>query len=236
MFSKSKHGCFIGSMCLVAIGFFCMVVDPEPFGFGILTLWVAPMFLLSGFILPALVIMGPSLKVKKIVEIIRKDPLLHLVSSAVFLATLSLYTITLEPTGSLWDCSEFIAAAYKLQIPHSPGNPLFLLCARIFSMFAGEETTRVAWCVNMMSAVFSALTVYVVFHLIVQLIQQTRRKHEKRTPFSVLFSALVGSLCLAASDSFWFSAVDWFKSIITVCTSFRYRLLYPVIKVVVKDC
>ncbi|HQH41853.1 MAG TPA: DUF2723 domain-containing protein, partial [Bacteroidales bacterium] len=53
------------------------------------------------------------------------------------------YLLTLEPTASLWDCGEFISSAYKLQVGHPPGAPLFMLMARFFSFFAGGDVTRV---------------------------------------------------------------------------------------------
>jgi hypothetical protein len=40
----------------------------------------------------------------------------------VFIIALVTYYITLEPTASWWDCSEFIISAYKLEIGHPPGH------------------------------------------------------------------------------------------------------------------
>ena len=79
-----------------------------------------------------------------------------------FLVALVVYTMTLEPSVSLWDCGEFISASYKLQVVHPPGAPMFLLFGRLFSMFAGDPT-GVAVAVNMLSAVTSALTVLFTF-------------------------------------------------------------------------
>ena len=57
----------------------------------------------------------------------------------------------MEPTTSLWDCGEFIATAYKLEVMHPPGAPLFMIMARFFSIFAsGPETA--AKMINSMSA------------------------------------------------------------------------------------
>ncbi|MDQ3536353.1 MAG: DUF2723 domain-containing protein, partial [Bacteroidota bacterium] len=55
-----------------------------------------------------------------------------------FLATL-IYTLTVEPTASFWDAGEFIAAAYKLQVPHPPGAPFYLLVGKMFSFLAGGD-------------------------------------------------------------------------------------------------
>ena len=56
---------------------------------------------------------------------------------AVFLAAAITYLMTIEPTASLWDCGEFIASGFKLEVGHPPGNPVFMIMARFFSMFAG---------------------------------------------------------------------------------------------------
>ena len=57
------------------------------------------------------------------------------------------YGLTIEPTASLWDCPEFIACGYKLEIGHPPGAPFFMLVANLFAQFAvshhyasGQET------------------------------------------------------------------------------------------------
>ncbi|RMH71084.1 MAG: DUF2723 domain-containing protein [Gemmatimonadetes bacterium] len=79
----------------------------------------------------------------------------------VFLFTLAIYTITLAPTTSFWDSGEYIACAYILGIPHPPGNPLYVLIGRLFSMIPyGEE---VAWRVNFMSALSTAFSVMLIF-------------------------------------------------------------------------
>ena len=72
------------------------------------------------------------------------------------------YLLTAEPTASFWDCGEFIAAAYKLQIGHPPGAPLFLLMARLFAVLA-PNPDKVAWMVNVFSALLSAFTILFLF-------------------------------------------------------------------------
>ena len=49
-----------------------------------------------------------------------------------FIIALFTYGLTVEPTTSFWDCGEYIATAYKLQVGHPPGAPLFLLLAKRF--------------------------------------------------------------------------------------------------------
>src|SRR5688572_11772243 len=86
----------------------------------------------------------------------------------VFLISLAVYTITIEPTASFWDCGEFIACSYKLLVPHPPGAPLFLLIGRLFSMLAADENS-VAVMVNMVSALSSAFTILFLFWTITYL-------------------------------------------------------------------
>ena len=74
----------------------------------------------------------------------------------VFAIATATYTATVEPTGSFWDCGEFIAVSYKLMVPHPPGAPFFLLVGRMFSLLAGSDVTQVAFWVNMVSVLCSA--------------------------------------------------------------------------------
>ena len=75
----------------------------------------------------------------------------------------SVYIFTAEPTVSFWDCGEYIATAYKLQVGHPPGAPTFQLFGRIFTMFAGDDVTKVAFCINTMSALCSGFTILLLF-------------------------------------------------------------------------
>ena len=76
-----------------------------------------------------------------------------------FLVSAIVYIITVEPTASFWDCGEFILSAFKLQVGHPPGAPVFMLMARFFTLFAGSDTSKVAIMVNLMSALASAATI-----------------------------------------------------------------------------
>jgi heme/copper-type cytochrome/quinol oxidase subunit 4 len=81
----------------------------------------------------------------------------------VFAIALITYTLTVERTASFWDCGEFIACAFKLQVPHPPGAPFFLLIGRLFSLFAFGDLTNVAYWVNMVSVLSSAFTILFLF-------------------------------------------------------------------------
>ena len=89
----------------------------------------------------------------------------------VFLIAAYVYLVTIEPTTSLWDCGEFIASSYKLQVGHPPGAPFFMIMGRFFSLFTGD-TTRVAMMINAMSALVSAFTILFLFWTITHLLRK----------------------------------------------------------------
>jgi hypothetical protein len=121
------------------------------------------------------------------------------------------YILSLEPTASFWDPGEFIAVSYKLQVPHPPGAPLFLLIGRMFSLFAGD-VTQVAWWINLSSALFSGATILFLFWSINMLALKLwgirHEEPETGKKLAIIGAGLVGSLAYAFSDSFWFSAVE----------------------------
>ncbi|HZB12065.1 MAG TPA: DUF2723 domain-containing protein, partial [Chryseolinea sp.] len=207
MFSRKDLSFFLAALLLAAVAYTLMVVDPVEYGFGILTLWIAPPLLLVAFCLPVIGISGVIVNYRQRWRDIKKNPAKQLGGVGVFIIALVIYLITLEPTASLWDCSEFIASAYKLQVPHSPGVPLFLLIARLFSMLVLDDIAMVAPAMNAMSALFSALAVFITYHLIYRF-AVLMDGGEKTPGILPVCAALCGSLCVAFSDSFWFSAVE----------------------------
>ena len=129
-----------------------------------------------------------------------------------FLTALIVYTLTLEPSASFWDSGEFIASAHKLQVVHQPGAPLFLMLGKVFSLLAGDDTSRVAFWINMCSAVASAATILFLFWTITALAKKVLSKVEENLSnwelITIMGSGLVGALAYTFSDSFWFSAVE----------------------------
>ncbi len=75
----------------------------------------------------------------------------------------TVYVMTMEASGSFWDCGEFISSAYKLQIPHPPGAPLFVLLGRFFIILFGDNPHTAARAVNFMSAIASGLAILFLF-------------------------------------------------------------------------
>ncbi|MGV3508642.1 MAG: DUF2723 domain-containing protein, partial [Sphingobacteriaceae bacterium] len=127
-----------------------------------------------------------------------------------FLIAAITYALTLEPTSSFWDCGEFIASAYKLQIVHQPGAPLFIMIAKVFSLIAGDQT-QVAFWMNMSSALASAATILFLFWTITALARKilTQGEQPNQTQLiTIMGSGLVGALAYTFSDTFWFSAVE----------------------------
>ena len=124
------------------------------------------------------------------------------------------YLSTLEPTASFWDCPEFIAQGFKLEIGHPPGNPVFILVARIATMFAGGDVALVSKCVNAMSGLLSAATILLLFWSITALVKRLivdDGNEERMTAgqyLAVMGSGLCGALAYTWSDTFWFSAVE----------------------------
>ena len=116
----------------------------------------------------------------------------------VFAIALVTYVLTVERTASFWDCGEFIACSYKLQVPHPPGAPLFLLIGRLFSMLAMGDVTQVAYWINMVSVVSSAFTILFLFWSITLLARKILGKQDDELSMgeiiAVVGSGLVGSL------------------------------------------
>lgn len=128
----------------------------------------------------------------------------------VFLIATIVYFMTIEDTVSLWDCGEYITAAYKLEVGHPPGAPFFMVLGRLFSFFAAPENVAV-W-INRLSALSSSATILFMFWSLTLLLRKIATRGNsilsKADQFAIYGSAFVGSLAYTFSDSFWFSAVE----------------------------
>jgi hypothetical protein len=133
----------------------------------------------------------------------------RLVAAGVFVFALVLYALTVSPSASFWDPGERIAVAHGLQIPHPPGAPLYMLIGRLFSMFV--PAAYVALSVNLVSVLASALTVTLTCFIIVRLVGEWKGPRATWGPADRLTAyggGVIGALALAASDSFWFNALE----------------------------
>ncbi|MEJ2880331.1 glycosyltransferase family 117 protein [Pedobacter sp. GR22-6] len=126
-----------------------------------------------------------------------------------FATALIVYTLTLEPTLSFWDCGEFITAADKLQVGHQPGAPLFLMIGKLFALLAAGDTAKIAYWMNFSSALFSAATVMFLFWTITALASKCYPgKRSMNERLGIIASGAIGALAFTFSDTFWFSAVE----------------------------
>ena len=136
----------------------------------------------------------------------------NIVGWCVFMIATIVYFLTLETTVSWWDCGEYISTAYKLQVGHPPGAPLFQMLGRFFSLFAFGDVTKVALMINAMSALCSSFTILFLFWTITLLAKKLWMKDGEDSPsankFNVLAAGVIGALAYTFSDTFWFSAVE----------------------------
>ena len=129
----------------------------------------------------------------------------------IFAIAVIVYGLTIEPTASLWDCPEFIACGYKLEIGHPPGAPVFMLIANLFSHLA-SDTAHVAMMVNLLSALLSAGCIFFLFltitHLAKKLVCPEVENLTIPNVITIEACGVVGALAYTFSDTFWFSAVE----------------------------
>ncbi|MFD2599970.1 protein O-mannosyl-transferase family [Sphingobacterium corticis] len=122
------------------------------------------------------------------------------------------YVLTADSTTSWWDTGEFIASAYKMQIVHQPGAPLFLMIQNIFSNLAGGDASKIAFWMNVGSAICSGMTIVFLCWTITALVRKVMVKRNETpdgiTSFQILSAGAIGALAYAFTDTFWYSAVE----------------------------
>ncbi|MCQ2336544.1 MAG: DUF2723 domain-containing protein [Paludibacteraceae bacterium] len=130
---------------------------------------------------------------------------------AVFVISMVTYALTVEPTASFWDCPEFITTAFKMEVGHPPGAPFFMLTGKVFSLFASDPS-QVAYMINILSALFAALTImflyFTITHLVKRLMVGIDNIPSLTESIEIIGSGIVGALVYAFSDTFWFNAVE----------------------------
>jgi hypothetical protein len=155
----------------------------------------------------------------------------------VFAITASVLAAAAEPTGSLWDCGEFISGAYKLQVVHPPGAPVFLLVGRIFAWIASlvsSDPAAIAYGVNLLSAVSTAFAATFICWgttILARLALLGRDNEAEMTQgqsIAVLAAGLVAGLTTAFTSSIWFSAVE--GEVYAMSTFFTCLTLWSVLK------
>jgi len=130
----------------------------------------------------------------------------------VCLVACTVYIMTAEAGGSLWDCGEFVSSCYKLQVPHPPGAPLFVLLGRFFIIVFGDNPNTAAKAVNIMSALASGFTILFLFwtitHFARKIVAKGKATLSMGDIWTVMGAGAVGALAYTFSDSFWYSAVE----------------------------
>jgi hypothetical protein len=135
----------------------------------------------------------------------------NIVGWLVFLVASYTYISSIEPTGSFWDCGEFIATAHKLEVGHPPGAPVFLMLARIFILFGGDNVRMYPIMVNILSALMSAFTILFLFWTVTAMARKIVigvNPLTKDKIIAVMGAGAIGALAYTFCDSFWFSAVE----------------------------
>lgn len=140
-----------------------------------------------------------------------------------------------EPTGSLWDCGEFISGAYKLQVVHPPGAPVFLIVGRLFTWVAkmfSDDPANIAYSVNLLSALCTAATALFICWstTILARLMLLERGEEPvgGQAVAVLGAGIVAGLVTAFTTSIWFSAVE--GEVYAMSTFFTAMTLWAVLK------
>src|SRR6202012_2047395 len=129
-----------------------------------------------------------------------------------FLIAFITYMLTLEPSVSFWDCGEFISCAYRLQVAHQPGYPLFAMLGKAFSLLSFGDVTKVPYYTNMGSAFASGATIMFLFWTITAIAKKLLVKRGEEVDsykqLLIMGGGWVGALAFTFTDTFWFSAVE----------------------------
>lgn len=133
----------------------------------------------------------------------------------VFAITFVVFASTVERSGSLWDVGEFIAGAYKLQVVHPPGAPLFLMVGRVFALLAdlfSSNPADIGFMVNLLSGISTAFAGMFTAWICIRLSRHglTGRGEETTSGqnFAMFFGGIAAGLAGVFATSVWFSAVE----------------------------
>ncbi|HET7152542.1 MAG TPA: DUF2723 domain-containing protein, partial [Candidatus Kapabacteria bacterium] len=134
----------------------------------------------------------------------------RIIAGGIFLISLTQFSITAQAGVAFWESGVFAAAAGALQVSHPFGSPLYLLVGRVFhvilyTFFSGYQ----AWHITMVSVVASALTVMLLYLVLVNIIRIWRENIETKTDTVITYgAAAIGALSLSFSDAFWHNATE----------------------------
>lgn len=141
-----------------------------------------------------------------------------------FLVILISYAMTVQPSVPFWDCGEFTAASTWQQVCHPPGAPLFLMAGRVMQIII--PFGDLGWRVNMLSVLVTAVSVWLLYFIIVKTILNYRSKEIEgmADALSVYGSALVGALAFGFCDTVWFNGVE--SEVYAASTFFTTMVVY----------
>ena len=109
-----------------------------------------------------------------------------------------LYALTLAPAPTWWDTSEYIATAHTLGIPHPPGNPLFVVLGRVWSVLLAPLGLPPAVRINLLAATTSAGASFLFFLIAHRTLVQLRGRGPE-----ALIGAGVAVLVSATAFTVW---------------------------------
>ncbi len=103
----------------------------------------------------------------------------------------------MDRSASWWDCGEFIATSWLLEVGHPPGAPFYQLVAHCMMLLSFGNPMLVAPLSNFLSVVCGSFTVCLLYLTITEL-----------TPGNQRLGAIIGAMCYLFCDTAWFSAVE----------------------------
>lgn len=127
-----------------------------------------------------------------------------------FLIAFLTYAFTMERTGSLWDCGEFLSCTYKMQVAHPPGTPMYMMIGKIFSLLSFGDETKVAMFINLLSAFSSAFCAFFFYHssvILLNLLFNKKGEAGTRTQM-IMFASFIGAVASGFLDSMWFNSIE----------------------------
>jgi hypothetical protein len=135
--------------------------------------------------------------------------LIHrIIGLIVYLFSVTVLFLTVQPSVSFWDCGELSAASYFLQVTHPPGAPLFILVNKVTSLIPFAE--NIGFRINSLTVITSAFSVLFLYLVAVKLINNYKKKSEQsNTDYIITYiSSAIGALSLAFADTFWFNGTE----------------------------
>ncbi len=125
----------------------------------------------------------------------------RLTSLLAFVLPLGVYFFTAAPTTYWEDTAAFQTAAFELGIVHNPSFPLYVLIGKVATLIPGADPR---WLVNLVSALFGALSIWVLYKIAVILLTSQLTRAGQLLPRVI---ALVAALSTATIYGFWLQAL-----------------------------